>query len=440
MNTPTHFPAWLQDAAADTASARDLLQQIAAEPPTGTSALYFLGLLAVAGVALFLTRRVLLRFVERITTHTVTTWDDRLREHHFFRHVASAVPVLVVYYGIYLVPDVIAPLEELVQRLTLATLAIMVVVAANSFLAALNDIYVRTSEHARSRPIKGYLQIASIILWIGAVITVLSLLLGRSPVFFLSGLGAITAILALVFRTTILSLVASVQIASNDMVRVGDWISMPQFDADGDVIDIALHTVKVQNWDKTITTIPTYKMVEESFKNWRGMSEAGGRRIKRALHVDLNSVRFLTMEEIERLGRLELLADYLAEQRRHLSEYRGMRPNRPDDLEPTRQGLTNIGTFRAYMMAYLRAHPDVHQDMTLLVRQLAPGPEGVPLEVYCFSRDTAWAEYERLQADLFDHFLAIAPEFALRLFQQPAGSDFAALARPGGSAEAGARP
>ncbi|HSM09934.1 MAG TPA: mechanosensitive ion channel domain-containing protein, partial [Gemmatimonadota bacterium] len=241
-------------------------------------------------------------------------------------------------------------------------------------------------------------------------------------------LGALMAVLLLVFRTTILSLVASVQIATNDMVRVGDWISMPQFGADGDVIDIALHTVKVQNWDKTITTIPTYKMVDESFKNWRGMSEAGGRRIKRDLHVDLNTVRFLTDAEAERLGRLELLADYLDEKRRMLADYHGMRPDRPAGLEPTPRRLTNVGTFRAYMLNFLKVHPGVHQGMTLLVRQLAPGPDGLPLEIYCFSKDTTWAVYEGLQSDLFDHFIAIAPEFGLRIFQEPAGSDLAGLA------------
>jgi len=409
-------------------STGDLLQQIAAAPPTPKSALYFAGVLALAWVALAVTRWVLSRIVMRITVRTKATWDDTLRDNRFFRNLASVAPFLVTYYGITLVPDIVPALELLVQRVALAALVVMLAVAANSFLAAANAIYMAEYENARSRPIKGYLQIVSIILWIAAVVTVLSLLLGRSPVFLLSGLGALMAVLLLVFRTTILSLVASVQIATNDMVRVGDWISMPQFGADGDVIDIALHTVKVQNWDKTITTIPTYKLVEDSFRNWRGMSEAGGRRIKRALNIDLNTVRFLSTDEIDRLGRLELLADYVDEKREALAAYRGMRPDRPEGLEPTPRRLTNIGTFRIYMLNFLRAHPGVHQGMTLLVRQLAPGPDGLPLEVYCFSKDTTWAVYEGLQSDLFDHFIAIAPEFGLRVFQQPAGSDLAGLA------------
>lgn len=422
------FGVHLQQTEADSASAGDLLQRIAESPPTFESALYGIGLIVVAWISLVITRRVLLRVVNRVTERTAITWDDVLRDHRFFRNLASVAPMLVVYFGIHLVPDIVEPLEALVHRVALAALVVILVVAANSFLSALNTIYVAEYEHADSRPIKGYLQILSIVLWIAAVITVLSLLMGRSPVFFLSGLGALMAVLLLVFRTTILSLVASVQIATNDMVRVGDWISMPQFGADGSVIDIALHTVKVQNWDKTITTLPTYKLVEDSFKNWRGMQESGGRRIKRSLNIDVNSIGFLSDEEMERLGRLELLADYMAEKRRVLAEYHGMRPDRPEGTEPTRRRLTNIGTFRAYMLAYLQAHPGVHQQMTLLVRQLAPGTEGVPLEVYCFSKSTEWAVYEGLQADLFDHFLAIAPEFGLRIFQQPAGSDLAGFA------------
>ncbi|HEX9887701.1 MAG TPA: mechanosensitive ion channel domain-containing protein, partial [Longimicrobiales bacterium] len=260
--------------------------------------------------------------------------------------------------------------------------------------------------------------------WIAGILVALSFVMNRSPGIFLSGLGALTAVLMLVFRTTILSFVASLQIASNDMVRVGDWIEMPQFGADGDVVDIALHTVKVQNWDKTITTLPTHALVEHSFKNWRAMSESGGRRIKRALMLDMGSIRFLTPGDVERLERLELLADYLAAKREELATYRGMRPDK-EGLEPTPRRLTNVGTFRAYVLAYLRAHPAIHQEMTLLVRQLAPTPSGLPLELYCFTNDVRWAVYEDVQADIFDHLLSMAPEFGLRVFQQPAGSDIA---------------
>jgi miniconductance mechanosensitive channel len=254
------------------------------------------------------------------------------------------------------------------------------------------------------------------------IITILS---DRSPVVFLSGLGALTAVLMLVFRDTILSLVASVQIMSNDMIRIGDWVEMPQANADGDVIDIALHTVKIQNWDKTISAIPTHRFISESFKNWRGMSESGGRRIKRALYLDLNSVHFLGDAEIEHLSRHEFLRAYMREKRQALAAVNERTPSDPDVI-PERRRLTNVGTFRAYVKHYLRNHPRVHQDLTLLVRQLAPGPKGLPLEIYCFTNDTAWASYEGIQADIFDHLIAILPEFGLRAYQEPAGRDFQA--------------
>jgi miniconductance mechanosensitive channel len=297
------------------------------------------------------------------------------------------------------------------------------VAAASNFLAAANDIYSETYAEARNRPIKGYLQVVSIFLYIAAGIVVVALLADRSPVVFLSGLGALTAVLMLVFRDTILSLVASVQIMSNDMIRIGDWVEMPQANADGDVIDIALHTVKIQNWDKTISAIPTHKFISESFKNWRGMSEAGGRRIKRAIFLDVSSVHFLTEEEVNHLSRYEFLKDHMAAKREELARANRRTPSDPD-LIPERRRLTNVGTFRAYIQHYLRNHPKVHQEMTLLVRQLASGPTGLPMQVYCFTNDTAWANYEGIQADIFDHLIAILPEFGLRVFQEPAGGDF----------------
>ena len=236
-----------------------------------------------------------------------------------------------------------------------------------------------------------------------------------------------TAVLLLVFKDTILSLVASVQLTAQDMVRVGDWIEMPQFGADGDVVDVQLHTVKVQNWDKTITTIPTHRLITDSFKNWRGMSQSGTRRIKRAVHIDLSSVRFHSADEVSYFERFALLKDYIANKQRELDEYNAGLATAVDDAVNQRR-LTNIGTFRAYTLNYLRNHPKIHPDATLIVRQLAPGPEGVPLEIYCFTNTTAWSEYEDIQSDIFDHLLAIVPEFGLRLYQKPAGSDLAGFA------------
>jgi len=321
----------------------------------------------------------------------------------------------------------------LVRRVSAAFIVLTVAVAFSNFLAAVNDIYNETYSEARNRPIKGYLQVVSIFLYVAAGIVIVAILADRSPVVFLSGLGALTAVLLLVFRDTLLSLVASVQIMSNDMIRIGDWVEMPQAHADGDVVDIALHTVKIQNWDKTISTIPTHQFITESFKNWRGMSESGGRRIKRSLNLDLGSIHFLTREEADHLERYEFLSAYMRGKRRELAEA-NRRPTEDPEVIPERRRLTNVGTFRAYVEHYLRHHPKVHQEMTLLVRQLQPGPEGLPIEIYCFTNDTAWGTYEGVQADIFDHLIAVLPEFGLCAFQQPAGSDFA---RWSGGASAG---
>jgi miniconductance mechanosensitive channel len=250
-----------------------------------------------------------------------------------------------------------------------------------------------------------------------------------------------SAVLMLIFKDTILGFVAGVQLSTNDMLRVGDWIEMPQLNADGDVIDIALHTVKVRNWDKTITTIPSWRLISDSYKNWRGMQETGGRRIKRALYIDASSVHFLDDEEIRRLARLRLLADYLPSKERDVAQWNhGL--GKAAALPANRRRLTNLGTFRAYVQAYLDRHPQIHRELSCMVRQLASEAQGIPLELYCFTTTVAWADYEGIQADIFDHLFALLPEFGLALYQQPSGRDVrAALAvRGGGAAEsAGAR-
>ncbi|MCH8221760.1 MAG: mechanosensitive ion channel, partial [Proteobacteria bacterium] len=272
----------------------------------------------------------------------------------------------------------------------------------------------------------GYVQIAKIILYCIGAILVISTLLDRSPLLLLGSFGALTAVLMLVFRDTILSLVASVQLIGNDMVRVGDWIEMPGCSADGDVIDVALHTVKVQNWDKTITTIPTHKLISESFRNWRGMSESGGRRIKRSLLLDQNSIRFLTDEETAKFERFALLENYITTKRQELStDNTDLSGDEAAAVNLRR--LTNIGTFRAYIVSYLRGRADISDTMTFLVRQLPPGADGLPIEIYIFTNTTEWVSYEAIQADIFDHLLAIIPEFGLRVYQKPSGMDVRAL-------------
>ena len=377
--------------------------------------------------------RILHRVISGVTSRTRSTWDDRLIERGVFRRLARVVPAVVVYLGIGPALEaggaasaVGAPLLvwTFVRRVAAAYIAFAVVRAFQAFLDAVNDIYNESYAEAKSRPIKGYLQVATLVAHLAAAVVIVAVLAGRSPVVFLSGLGALAAVLMLVFRDTILSLVASIQIASNDMVRIGDWVSVPQAGCDGEVIDIALHTVKVQNWDKTISTIPTSKFITESFKNWRGMSESGGRRIKRSLRLDMNSVRFLSEAEVEELSRRELLQDHMRESVAAITRYNEERDTGDPEVIPEVRRLTNLGTFRVYVQKYLEAHPKTHKGMTLLTRQLAPGPEGVPIEVYCFSNDTAWASYEGFQGDIFDHLIAILPEFGLRAFQAPGGVDF----------------
>ena len=339
-------------------------------PPNWPNLLIGVGILAVAAwVADRIASGLLQRVFGRVAARTRSSWDDRIAERKVVQRLAHVVPALVVYLGIGPalgvtaagVADAPGELLSMVwtfaRRIAAAYIAIAVVRAFAAFLDAVNDIYQETYAEARSRPIKGYLQVVSLVAWLAAAVVIVSVLAGRSPVVFLSGLGALAAVLMLVFRDTILSLVASVQIASNDMIRIGDWLSVPQAGSDGEVIDIALHTVKVQNWDKTISTIPTSKFITESFKNWRGMSESGGRRIKRSLRLDMNSVRFLRDDEIEELSRRELLQGYMRDALDTIERYNATKEAGNPGVIPEIRRLTNLGTFRVYVQKYLEAHP-----------------------------------------------------------------------------------
>jgi len=388
-----------------------------------------LGVLLTASLAVYaLARWVLVASIRRVVARSAITWDDALVDARVFVRLALIAPALVVYYGVGFVPDLGDEVESLLQRVAVALMVAAIAMSISSFLSAVNDIYSQNPEY-RHRPIKGYLQVGKIAIFLLSSLAIIATLLDRSPWLFLSGIGAMTAVLMLIFKDTILSLVASVQIASNDMIHIGDWIEMPQAGADGDVIDVALHTVKVQNWDKTISTIPTHKLISESFKNWRGMSRSGGRRIKRAINIDVNSIRFLSEQEIERIQGWGTMNEYIASKREELARFNSESGHDASVAADSRR-LTNIGTFRAYIVSYLRTHPKVHHHgYTLLVRQLQPGPQGLPIEIYCFSNDQDWVRYEGIQSDIFDHILAVVPEFGLRLYQEPAGADFDRLTR-----------
>ena len=380
-------------------------------------------LLLLAFIADFIVRRILTRLALHLAGRAVHDLDVLLRP--VVRGFTRVVPAIVIHRGVSAVPHLSPGMVTLVENVAGAFMIVTVAVAIGAALDMTNALYAR-SPRAHRRSIKGYLQVVKIVIYAIATILVIAALIDRSPLLLLSGLGALAAVLMLVFKDTILSLVASVQLDSNDMLRVGDWIEMPQVNADGDVIDIALHTVKVQNWDKTVTTIPTWRLINESYKNWRGMQESGGRRIKRALLIDQTSVRFLEAEERERMRRFLLIDDYLAEKGAEMADWNAKLVQAGRDPVNLRRS-TNIGAFRAYVQHYLQHHPRIRQDMTLLVRQLQPTEAGLPLEIYAFTATVAWSEYEDIQADVFDHLLAILPEFGLRLFQQPSGADFRAM-------------
>ncbi len=384
-----------------------------------------LALLTVAIIIDLIAKRILVAAVRALAKRSSATWDDALVRHNVFGRLAQILPALILYAGVTFVPDFPDAPEKIIRNLAMGYMVLMITMAITAVLSAANAIY-KTTPGAKRRPIKGFVQLVQIVIWIFGGVLIIAAVLDRSPLVLLTGFGAMTAILLLVFKDTILSLVASVQLTAQDMVRVGDWIEMPQFGADGDVIDVQLHTVKVQNWDKTITTIPTHRLITDSFKNWRGMSQTGARRIKRAIVIDVSSIRIQTEDEVDHFTRFALLGDYIKEKEQQLADYNAGLTTEVD-AEVNRRRLTNIGTFRAYTFNYLKNHPRIDQDMTLIVRQLAPGPEGLPLEIYCFTNTTEWAVYEDIQSDIFDHLLAIIPEFGLRLFQKPAGSDLQSL-------------
>jgi miniconductance mechanosensitive channel len=384
-----------------------------------------LAVILLAVIANYVAKKVLLVGIAFVVKKSETKWDDALLRRKVFSRLSHLAPASVIYFS----ATVFGAAQDTVERFSMVYMIFAGLLVLNSFLDALVDIY-RSYDVARQKPVKGYVQVVKIIAFVLVGVIALATLMNRSPWLLLSGFGALTAVLLLIFKDSILGLVASVQLSSNDMVRIGDWVEMPSYGADGDVIDVTLHTVKVQNWDKTITTIPSYALISDSFKNWRGMSESGGRRIKRAVHIDMNSIKFCTMEMLDRFEKYELIADYVRSRRKETADYN--REHNTDTSELVNgRNLTNIGTFRAYMAAYLRNHPKIHQDMTFLIRHLQPGELGLPIEIYVFSNDQEWANYEAIQADIFDHILAVIPTFELLVFQHPTGRDFQRLSMSG---------
>ena len=383
-------------------------------------------LVAVAAlIAHRLARGPVLRTIDSLIRRTNTDWDDALIERRVLHRLAHLVPGLVIYRLAPLALVGHARLQEIADTGVEVYLVLTSMLVIDALMSATVDIY-RSTKTSREISIKGLVQFLKVILYFLCGVFVVSVLLGKSPFYLLSGLTALTAVLLLIFRDAILGLVAGIQLSVNRMVARGDWIEMPKYGADGDVLDVTLTTVKVQNWDKTITTIPTYSLISESFKNWRGMQDSGGRRIKRSVHVDISTVKFLDEQMIERFGKIQYITDHIERKKQELAEYNEFNQVDLSHLANGRR-MTNVGTFRAYVEAYLKNHPQISQEMTFLVRQLAPTPKGLPIEIYVFCKDKVWANYEAIQGDIFDHILAIIPIFDLQAFQEPAGKDFRGL-------------
>lgn len=396
--------------------------------------IYFILVVIVSFIAYQLAKYILTTVLRRVSVKTKTEWDDILVKHHVFRRLANLIPAAII---LAFIPDIFKGHEwwmNFSQTLVNIYIIITILLTLDASLNSFSDIY-QGFRIAKTKPIKGYVQILKVIIYFLGGILIISTIIGKSATGILTGLGAATAILMFIFKDPILGLVGSIQLSANDMVRPDDWIAVEKHKADGVVIDMNLTSVKVQNWDMTITNIPTYSLVSDSFVNWRGMQESGGRRIMRSVNLDMKSIRFSTPEMIEKFKRIRILKDYIEEKEKEISEY-----NKRHDIDTSEivnlRRQTNVGVFRRYLLEYLKNHPDVNQDMIIQVRQLPPTEKGLPMEIYCFSAKQAWVEYEKVQSEIFDHILTVIPEFGLSVFQSPSGEDFRGYFAPSESGNA----
>jgi miniconductance mechanosensitive channel len=380
-------------------------------------------LLLVAFFVYVVVRRFLTPVLRKIALRTPIKWDDYLVDRGAVERLILLVPPLFVVVGMPLLLNADDPVYGFLHRVNNSVFIIVGFLLFESLLSAALDVY-QSGAQKHKAPIRGVVQFAKLLGLLVSIVMILSMLADRSPLFFLSGIGALTAVLLLIFKDALLGLVAGIQITTMDLVRQGDWIEMPRHGADGDVIDVSLTTVRVQNWDRTITAIPAYDLVSSSFKNWRGMSESGGRRIKRSISIDLTSVKFIDKDVLHKLEKIKLLRPYLNTKVREIEEHNRQNITSEERLVLVNgRNLTNLGTFRAYCLAYLKSHSGIHQEMILMVRQLDSGSTGIPLEIYAFTNDINWIAYEGIQSDIFDHLYAVLPEFGLRAYQSPSGTD-----------------
>lgn len=391
-----------------------------------TSTIILVIILAIAFLGDAICKHVILTTVTRLVKKTKATWDDVVFDRKVMIYLSHLVAPIILYI---LLPLAIsnAGLLTFILRICMIYIIAVFLKFISALLSALYHVYSER-EQFRDRPLKGLLQTVQVILFFIGGIIIVSILIDKSPMVLLTGLGASAAVLMLVFKDSIMGFVSGIQLSANNMLKVGEWIEMPKYGADGTVIEVTLNTVKVRNWDNTITTIPPYALVSDSFQNWRGMQESGGRRIKRSIRIDMNSVKFCTPEMLAKYRKIRLLKDYIEETEKVVEEYNKEHGIDNSVLVNGRR-QTNLGVFRAYLTNYLRSLPAVNQDLTCMVRQLQPTEQGIPLELYFFSSIKAWIPYEGVQADVFDHVLAIIPEFDLHVFQNPTGEDFRALSR-----------
>ncbi len=391
------------------------------------SIIVVVGIFILSYIVFIIARKLIVKVLKEISKRTETTWDDILVEKRVFHRLAYLAPAMLIHS---LMPEILTNVKyefwvNLIQGALKIYMVIIVVVVIDAFFNAIIEIY-NDFEISKYKPIKGYIQIVKIIIYLIAAIIIISILVGQSPLYLLGGLGALSAVLMLVFKDTLLGFVASIQLSSNDMLRPGDWITVNKFGADGTVKDINLTTVKIENFDKTITTVPTYSLISDAFQNWRGMEESGVRRIKRSLILNMNSVKFCNDEMLERFKKFQLIKEYIIEKQKELEEYNKTHIIDNSQLINGRR-QTNLGVFRKYIQNYLADNDKISKEHTLLVRQLPPTERGLPVEIYVFSKVTEWAKYEDVISDIFDHILAVVPMFDLQIFQNPSGSDFKSL-------------
>ncbi|MFP4604118.1 MAG: mechanosensitive ion channel family protein [Bacteroidales bacterium] len=385
-------------------------------------------IILLAYIAHLIISKILIVSIHRIVKKSKTKWDDYLVKRKVIHRLAHLAPALIIYYASKLTLTDSPELLSVINTGIYIYLTLTIMITLDAFLSALHDIYL-TLPISKERTIKGYIQVAKILIHSGGSILILSQLLGKDPTAIFASLGALAAVLILVFRDTILGFVSSIQLSANNMVKPGDWISMPSRNADGPVIEITVNTVKVRNWDKTISTIPTWALINESFQNWRGMEESKGRRIARSIYIDIKSIQFATDEMLTRFKKFKLIRDYINEKQTEIEEF-NKKLGITDEDTVSRRRLTNVGIFRKYIEEYLARHPKLHPNeppYITLVRHLQPTEKGLPIQIYVFSKEYSWGNYEKVQADIFDHVFAVIPEFELRVFQNPSGDDFRSL-------------